>query len=67
MFAPPAQLHYELGVVIIATFPAHVRFLLFLMVVLLAFDVGIALAMRSEAIRTLFKETEDKRSIKYRG
>ena len=50
---------------VIATFPAHVRLLLVLMVNFLAFDIGIALAMRSNAIRTLFKEAEDKRSIKY--
>ena len=40
-------------------------YLVVLMVNFLAFDIGIALAMRSNAIRTLFKEAEDKRSIKY--
>jgi hypothetical protein len=49
---------------VIATFPDHIRLLLVLMAVFLTFDVGIALAMRAGTIRTLFKEAEDRRSMK---
>jgi hypothetical protein len=53
------------GILFMLTFPTHAAYIIFMLLILLAVDIGIALAMRSVSLRTLFKEAEDKRSMKY--